>query len=109
MRPRAKLALALICVFSCCGLWSQEKPRQRTPHAALRKLDAEADSDRTLSQDDRLSVIAAALDAKSRSHSEPDCSHLVHAIYEQGWFLLCLCAFFRYLRRHRRLPTGQGA
>lgn len=87
MPDRAKLALALICVFSYCGLWSQEKPRQPAPsHSTLRNLDAQIDSDRTLSQDDRLSVIAAALDAKSRLHSEPDCSHMVHAIYERAGF-----------------------
>jgi cell wall-associated NlpC family hydrolase len=42
--------------------------------------------DRTLSQDDRLSVIAAALDPKVRQHSPRDCSHLVHAIYERAGF-----------------------
>ena len=39
-----------------------------------------------LTEDDRLSLIAAALDARVRRHSEPDCSHLVHAIYEQAGF-----------------------
>jgi cell wall-associated NlpC family hydrolase len=43
-------------------------------------------ADRTLSQDDRLSVIAAALDPKVRQHSASDCSHLVHAIYEKAGF-----------------------
>jgi cell wall-associated NlpC family hydrolase len=42
--------------------------------------------DRTLSPDDRLSVIAAALDSKVRLYSERDCSHLVHAIYERAGF-----------------------
>src|SRR5277367_1316655 len=43
-------------------------------------------TDRTLSQDDRLSVIAAAMDPKVRKHSARDCSHLVHAIYERAGF-----------------------
>lgn len=43
-------------------------------------------SDWALTQDDRLSVIAAALDPKVRRHSSPDCSHLVHAIYEKAGF-----------------------
>ncbi len=34
-----------------------------------------------LSLDDGLSVIAAALDARTRVSRQPDCSHLVHAIY----------------------------
>jgi cell wall-associated NlpC family hydrolase len=41
-------------------------------------------TDRILSQDDRLSVIAAALDPKVRLRSARDCSHLVHAIYERA-------------------------
>jgi len=36
--------------------------------------------------DDRLSVLAAALDRHVRRTSEPDCSHLVHAIYENAGF-----------------------
>jgi cell wall-associated NlpC family hydrolase len=43
-------------------------------------------SDWALSQDDRLSVIAAALDPKVRHHSGHDCSHLIHAIYEKAGF-----------------------
>ncbi len=87
MRFRTKLLIAVLCGISFSGLWSQEKPRQRTPsHARLRNLDAETDTDQTLSEDDRLSVVAAALDAKSRTHSESDCSHLVHTIYERAGF-----------------------
>lgn len=39
-----------------------------------------------MTPDDGLSVIAAALDAKGRQSSARDCSHLVHAIYEQAGF-----------------------
>jgi cell wall-associated NlpC family hydrolase len=48
--------------------------------------DTDTDGDNALNQDDRLSLIAAALDAKVRRGSEPDCSHLVHAIYERAGF-----------------------
>jgi cell wall-associated NlpC family hydrolase len=41
---------------------------------------------RTLTPDDGLSVIAAALDSRVRLHSESDCSHLVHAIYDRAGF-----------------------
>jgi cell wall-associated NlpC family hydrolase len=41
---------------------------------------------RTLSPDDGLSVIASALDSRVRLHSESDCSHLVHAIYDRAGF-----------------------
>lgn len=41
---------------------------------------------RVLSSDDRLAVIASALDSKTPRFSERDCSHLVHAIYERAGF-----------------------
>jgi cell wall-associated NlpC family hydrolase len=43
-------------------------------------------ADRTLSPDDGLAVISAALDSKVRMFSGSDCSHLVHAIYERAGF-----------------------
>jgi cell wall-associated NlpC family hydrolase len=39
-----------------------------------------------LSADDRLAVIASALDSKTPRYAERDCSHLVHAIYERAGF-----------------------
>jgi len=45
----------------------------------------EASAKGSLTEDDRLSVIAAALNSKLRD-AEPDCSHLVHAIYQQAGF-----------------------
>jgi cell wall-associated NlpC family hydrolase len=41
---------------------------------------------RTLTPDDGLSVIASALDSRVRLDAESDCSHLVHAIYDQAGF-----------------------
>ncbi len=39
-----------------------------------------------LSTDERLAVIASALDSKTPRFTERDCSHLVHAIYERAGF-----------------------
>jgi cell wall-associated NlpC family hydrolase len=41
---------------------------------------------RTLTPDDGLAVIAAALDSRLHLDPEPDCSHLVHAIYRRAGF-----------------------
>ena len=41
---------------------------------------------RSLTTDDGLSVIAAALDSRVRLYSGNDCSHLVHAIYARAGF-----------------------
>lgn len=39
-----------------------------------------------LTSDDRLSLLAAALDARVQREAEPDCSHLVYAIYKAAGF-----------------------
>jgi len=43
-------------------------------------------SGRMLTADDGLAVISAALDTPRHFASNPDCSHLVHAIYERAGF-----------------------
>lgn len=40
----------------------------------------------TVSRDDGLSILAAALDRSAHPHSTNDCSHLAHAIYERAGF-----------------------
>jgi hypothetical protein len=39
-----------------------------------------------LSSDERLAVLASALDSKTPRYAEGDCSHLIHAIYERAGF-----------------------
>jgi len=41
---------------------------------------------RTLSAEDGLAILAAALDSSAHLHSTNDCSHLAHAIYEHAGF-----------------------
>ncbi|HEV3512860.1 MAG TPA: CHAP domain-containing protein [Candidatus Sulfotelmatobacter sp.] len=88
MRTALKnLLLAAFCGLALCASWAQQ---EQTPDSgALQEVAAgnhQRESDRILNQDDRLSVIAAALDPKVRRHANPDCSHLVHAIYEKAGF-----------------------
>lgn len=52
----------------------------RREHSSRRSVPA------VLSPDDGLSVIAAALDERVKAARQPDCSHLVHAIYLQAGF-----------------------
>jgi hypothetical protein len=72
MRTLAKATVAVLV----CGLglsisgsisWAENAPR---PAA--------------LTSDDRLSVIAAALDSRLRPSSQRDCSHFVHTVYERA-------------------------
>lgn len=90
MRIRVKPTIAaLLCGLALCVSWAQEEPR-RTGTSGTARQRANGNhgrtTDRTLSPDDRLAVIAAALDSKARPDSERDCSHLVHAIYERAGF-----------------------
>lgn len=43
-------------------------------------------AERALNSDERLAVIASALDSKTPRFSERDCSHMVHAIYQRAGF-----------------------
>ena len=95
MRVRSKLMIVMmLCGSALCVLRAQDQPRHRSSSSAgpVNTLpqdtrdDQRQDSDLQLNDDDRLSLIAAALDARVRRDSEHDCSHLVHAIYEQAGF-----------------------
>jgi cell wall-associated NlpC family hydrolase len=88
MRSGIKAGIALLFWgVAVCGLLAQQGPRQTSLSTTLG--DSRGGShgrkpERTLSADDRLAVIAAALDAKPRRSAERDCSHLVHSIYERA-------------------------
>jgi hypothetical protein len=82
---------AMAVTLSALSLVSFARPQQQqNGSATVSKPSVTAyqggDNDFNLSPDDRLSVIAAALDAKARLHSEHDCSHLVHTVYERAGF-----------------------
>jgi cell wall-associated NlpC family hydrolase len=51
-------------------------------NAQLQTVSARARRHDTLSSDDRLSLLAAALDKRVQRRAEPDCSHLVHTVYQ---------------------------
>src|SRR5271156_3691162 len=90
MRIQVKPAIAaFVCGIGLCVSWAQEGNRQSETSSAIPQ-GANGNrgrrAERTLSSDDRLSVIAAALDSKLRLYSERDCSHLVHTIYERAGF-----------------------
>src|ERR1700682_4363784 len=85
MRIPVKATVAvLLCGLALCASWAQEEHRQTRTSSANASQGRK--TDRTLSPDDGLSVIAAALDSSPRLYSRRDCSHLVHAIYERAGF-----------------------
>ena len=88
MRFNTRRAIAALIVY---GLAPYSSPAQReiqkvgssNQNAGRHHLPP---ASRTLTPDDGLSVISAALDSRGRLHSEADCSHLVHAIYARAGF-----------------------
>lgn len=81
-------------VLAVCGLAFGASSAQPQTHAVpgsdavahARHEDARRHAPPVLSSDDGLSVIAAALDARTQANRQRDCSHLVHAIYLQAGF-----------------------
>lgn len=82
--------LLLVCGLACLS-WTQDS---RTSSGASRLTSVPRASlvlvnhsrEPTLDVDERLSVITAALDSKHLRYAEHDCSHLVHAIYQNAGF-----------------------
>jgi NlpC/P60 family len=93
MRLNHKRAIVLLVLWGLPGLSSAQQPRKsasalpisRTSEDPVRAGRASV-RNRTLTPDDGLAVIAAALDSRTHLSREPDCSHLVHAIYSRAGF-----------------------
>jgi len=84
--PKTAIA-ALLCGLAWSGCWAQDNDRPidiEMPSAQSTHRGRPRHS--TLDADDRLSVIAAAMDWKKSRRGGSDCSHLVHAIYEWAGF-----------------------
>jgi len=85
MRAARKLAFAMVLTVAGAG---EAIAQKQPPIKADSHPHPQSDLERTsangpLTDDDRLSLIAAALDSRIRN-AESDCSHLVHAIYKQA-------------------------
>lgn len=61
-----------------------DRESNQYPDAQETSFNRERSDDRILNEDERLSVMAAALDSKTPRFRERDCSHLVHAIYQRA-------------------------
>ncbi len=69
--------------IAACPSAAQKLPKPSEDNVAA---DQASGRSRTLTPDDGLAVIAAALDSHIHLGSKPDCSHLVHAIYDRAGF-----------------------
>ena len=84
-RKHAARRVALYaCIWACfltCALAQNQSPE------VSGRMKREADQKpKTLTKDDGREVVEVALDKRVNMGRKPDCSHLVHAIYEQAGF-----------------------
>lgn len=87
MRTPAKTkSAALLCGIALYAgaaaalVSAQTAPRQAASGSHERR------AHRTLTSDEGLTVVSAALDSRVRRYAGHDCSHLVHAVYERAGF-----------------------
>jgi cell wall-associated NlpC family hydrolase len=92
MRTSAKPGIAallfglVLCVCSAGQAPSPAATSNPTQPSAPKKHVQKPNRAPTLTPDDGLGVISAALDPKVRRYAGHDCSHLVHAIYQRAGF-----------------------
>ncbi len=87
--PAKPVIAALFCGLALCICSAGQAPRQAGTSIATQPNangNRGRSTIRTLTPDDGLGVISAALDPKVRRYAGHDCSHLVHAIYERAGF-----------------------
>ena len=81
--------VALIVALSVLAVLLPASAQNREPATASyapSPRSASTQVPRLLSADEGLAVLGAALESRSHSYSEADCSHLVHAVYERAGF-----------------------
>lgn len=81
------LWVVVLGAFTSVAL-AQHTPKSTDKHPVetSAKLVSESTSSRLLTADEGLAIIGAALETRHSTHSNGDCSHLVHAIYDQAGF-----------------------
>ena len=84
--PAKRILVPLLCGLALAVCSAQATPRQATAVANRSANSKRGRKAQTISSDDGLGVISAALDPKVRRYAGHDCSHLVHAIYERAGF-----------------------
>jgi hypothetical protein len=84
--------LLLVCVLAAGRSGAQHEPHSQEGVGGGQASEADTTPYQSIPQSlllkpsDGLSVIGAAFESRGRSHSKPDCSHLVHTVYERAGF-----------------------
>ncbi len=84
--PKPVVAALIFGIALSVGSAQETARRAGTSNTQSASVIRGRKAERTLTADDGLGVISAALDPKVRRYAGHDCSHLVHAIYERAGF-----------------------
>jgi cell wall-associated NlpC family hydrolase len=80
-------AIVAVCATACALSAQNDAAFVRSSNPGQKdQVVVRAEPRQTLTADDGLSILAAALDSRPRVRSENDCSHLAHAIYQRAGF-----------------------
>lgn len=81
------LWVLVLCALTSVALAQRPaQPTAKHPVETPAQPVPKSTSSRLLTTDEGLAIIGAALETRHNAHSNGDCSHLVHAIYEQAGF-----------------------
>lgn len=86
MRFGLKSAIAGLTLCLCGAPLSSQGQAGKTSPTVRRTQPSRESAAHTLTRNDGMDVVAVALDERVRMGRKRDCSHLVHAIYEQAGF-----------------------
>lgn len=90
--PKRAMVALVICGLTPCPSSAQQVRKSASSRTVNRSADDNVRpgqapvASRTLTPDDGLAVIAAALDSRTHAGAKSDCSHLVHAVYDRAGF-----------------------
>lgn len=84
MQNPAHPAISIVLLTFLATSWGQAVSRPTASSSTAHRSDAGKEA--ALNSDERLALLASALDSKNPRYAERDCSHLVHAIYERAGF-----------------------
>lgn len=87
MHSARRAAIVLLLCGMALSAWAQDDSQSENVSAPAHTTTLKHNSKgKSLNSDERLAVLASALDSKTPRFDERDCSHLVHAIYERAGF-----------------------
>lgn len=89
-KPNSRILVAVLCLLLPHAARSQENGKSPVSQRGIRRATPvprkQISKTVLINPNDGMAIISAALESRHRSHPKPDCSHLVHSVYERAGF-----------------------